>query len=354
MFIKKLLLSAALIIGVVAAGFAQTPSTPKTGDTSGDYTLWIGEDGNFAYFYAIPTIIKSNTGAEEEKTRFAPTALKGDLSVDLYALAPGYIFNSATTKVSYIVDGDKSTFRTYKADSTWGNGGVTITNSIIAYSDTGYAKGKRYLFIKVTDGTKTIVLKVSLLGFPTAAKVIGEISKAQKAINEDPFGGEIESDDPFGEEEFTVESFSASVANLNPFDLEGYVAAFVEFAARNDVDVSYIYDYEIDLEFMTYAQAEEVKESTIAYTDALDRDKVVHIVVNPIHWAAASPAKRVAVMFHELGHDILNFKHASDEGPLMSVYAREDYTIEDVFELTTEMLNDFKNGVEYNHEEGSH
>ena len=159
------------------------------------------------------------------------------------------------------------------------------------------------------------------------------------AADDNPFGGGSIST---SEEWVTLNGLEL----INPFDLDVYLKVFVQDAKDNGIDLSHIYDGEINLEFKVDTR---VGETTIAYTDALGDDDTVHIVVNPNHWYKASPAKRLAIMYHELGHDILNFKHNSDEGPLMSVYAREDYTFEELFELKNEMFEDYKNGVVYEH-----
>lgn len=247
-------------------------------------------------------------------------------------------YSESTFTIASILDGDKSTLSTTTVPGA-SKEIIDITKIINGYGADKFLASKT-LFLKFTGDR---VYKFDLNGF---GKALGKAFDYVDGL-EDPFGG-TDSEDPFGgSDDLTdLENFSARAEELNPFDLEGYIVLFTDFAAANGIDVKYIFKYDIDAEF-TY---EHMEEQTIAYTDSLGDDEKVHIAVNPDAWVAASPAKRVAVLFHELGHDVLNFKHSSDEGPLMSVYARSDYSIEEVFELTLEMFEDYKNGVEYNHE----
>ena len=114
--------------------------------------------------------------------------------------------------------------------------------------------------------------------------------------------------------------------------------------------MSYVFDGSVELVFDSQHPHILQNPDVIAFTTTLGKDDKVYVVVNPNAWMAASPAKRLAIMYHELGHDILNFEHASDKGPLMSVYAREDYSFEDLFLLKNEMFTDYKNGVTYSYE----
>ena len=313
-FIKKLLLSAAIILGVTAAGFAQEGQYQ-------DYEVWTG----------------SKTGSVYMTTSGSPQGLFGLTRGQGEELADSKFFISIDDAT---INGETIVYYT-------NDNGVTFHKATLTFSE-GFGYVTRLIKLDTVDdlfAATTIKFAINGKIYSFGNKGIVEAINGFEGVKENPFGGD--SDNPFGTTAVTADSFTAQVEGLNPFDLEGYIAAFVNFAEQNGLDLKYIYQYDVNIKF----SYEMMKENTIAYTTTLGDDKEVNIVVNPDAWIAASPAKRVAVIFHELGHDVLNFEHDSEEGPLMSVYARGDYSYEDVFELTTQMFNDYKNGVIYSHED---
>ena len=102
----------------------------------------------------------------------------------------------------------------------------------------------------------------------------------------------------------------------------------------------YIYDFKNEV-LLEFGDPTVMKEGVIAYTDTLGEDDRVHVVVNPDVWVRMENVDRLAVIYHELGHDILNLEHISEHGPLMSVYAPKKFTLESFFRLKHEMILDF-------------
>ena len=325
-FTKKLLLSAALIIGFVAAGFAQESKT----ETFGNFNVTFYSDGTAAMTSINHTFIKGRDIAFNFGAYVTATELTFSVITPEYTGS----YTDKTFTAAIILDGDKSTYQT--ASGLPGYGTIIVIDDLFNKYEVTQIRAAQTIYFKFGAS----VYAIDMTGFNEA--INAAIKYTEKAGNEDPFGGE--SDDPFGGTELTdVENFIERAETLNPYDLEGYLAFFVDFAKDNGLDFSYIYQYDVELKF-TY---DHMQPETIAYTTTLGNDKEVYVAVNPDAWVNASPAKRVAVLFHELGHDILNFEHNATEGPLMSVYAQSEYTIEQVFELVTEMFTDYKNGVEY-------
>ena len=323
-FTHKLLLSAAIILGFVTAGFAQVGQTQTFGNftvvNSAPAAVVIGNE---------PATIINGPDITVQLTVYID---KEDMIFSLATFDYTGSYDGKTFTISTILDGDKSTLSTTKGIG-YGQKYINITDAIFAYP-VEQLKTVDKIYFKVNKS----VFVFELDGFLDAVSAAINMVEEEPA---DPFGPD--SDDPFDTAAPTVDNFSAQAEEMNPFDLEGYIALFVNFAEQNGLDLKYIYQYDVNIKF----SYEHMKDNTIAYTTTLGDDKEVNIVVNPIAWEAASPAKRVAILFHELGHDVLNFEHNSEEGPLMSVYAQHDYTIEEVFNLTIEMFNDYKNGVEY-------
>ena len=66
----------------------------------------------------------------------------------------------------------------------------------------------------------------------------------------------------------------------------------------------------------------ELEQGTIAFAKGMNDDSKVDIYVNPIKWKSYSPAKRLFIIYHELGHDIFNFEHG-EGGKMMFNYSDE-------------------------------
>ena len=323
-FIKKLLLSAALILGITAAGFAQT-QTPIS--EHGNYRVFIGSGGEDIYMTASDPAVSVSfalvKGLHEdiEKGKFIFYVHNSDLKGDY--------------KVYFTLDGGK----TFVSEVVTFDGGLGYITSLIKKT-------------KVED-----FLNAGQLGFAVAGNVyfidntgVVEAVVAFDGYKDNPFGTPAD-DNPFGNIITSEDWVSLNgLETINPFDLGVYLKIFVQDAADNGIDVSYVFDGSVELVFDSQHPHILDNPDVIAFTTTLGNDDKVYVVVNPDAWVAASPAKRLAIMYHELGHDILNFEHASDKGPLMSVYAASEYTFEELFVLKNQMFSDYKNGVTYSYE----
>ena len=331
-FIKKLLLATVIILGTVTAGFAQEV------EGAGDYKAGVhDEDRSMGWVYTTNVTAIKGAVQPEDMTIYYYGDRKAVRFFLFYPKGAG--FNSNQT-VELILNGDKSTYAS--GDGVLSRAGNLIIQNAI--NNLGiqslYSEGES-LYVKIGGN----ITKISLNGLTDALNRVIEVVDGRMTDN--PFGGD--NGNPFGGGENTINNSQEwvdyyGIESLNPFNLESYLEVFLSDAEDNGIDVSHVRNGEISFEFKIDPR---VGPETIAYTDTLGDDNRVHVVVNPTRWNQASQAKRLAILYHELGHDILNFEHNSEEGPLMSVYARADYSYEDLFELKNEMFNDFKNGVVY-------
>ena len=90
--------------------------------------------------------------------------------------------------------------------------------------------------------------------------------------------------------------------NVDP-DLEKYLVSFVDIAALKGIDLNYIYDYDITIKY-----TDNQTRNYVATSFGRNKDKII-ILVKRDKFAARTEEGRKYVMFHELGHDILNFGH---------------------------------------------
>lgn len=68
--------------------------------------------------------------------------------------------------------------------------------------------------------------------------------------------------------------------------------------------------------------------NALALSYGMNDNKNIILKVDPEGWSKASSAKKWYTLYHELGHDVLNFEHGQG-GKMMFNYSEEDYTWED-------------------------
>ena len=309
---KKLLFT--LLAAFSLTAFAQTTTVGE----AGDYEVWVSSDGTNIY-----------TTTSYENAMFGITKkVGGELSDGKFILfLPNDDLNGEFT-IYYTLDGGL----TFVQDTVNFSGGFANVSNLIKKYELEKFTGAPNIAFAVNG--KVYVLRNT--GFLDAVGIM-------ETYNPNPFGN-TGNDNPFAPKTQDYESWVVEygVEYLNPFALKEYIGVFVADAKNNfGYDFSYIYNYEVNIVFDSQDEHILENQGVIAYTDAMRDDKRVNIIVNPEAWLNASPAKRLAIIYHELGHDILNLEHKAEEGPLMSKYAREDFSFEDLHELRIEMFNDY-------------
>lgn len=76
---------------------------------------------------------------------------------------------------------------------------------------------------------------------------------------------------------------------------------------------------------------EELGGDTIATSQGLGYDNEINIKVDPKNWINSSLSTRWYILYHELGHDVLNLKHGQGGGRMMFNYPTKNYSWEDFF-----------------------
>ena len=110
------------------------------------------------------------------------------------------------------------------------------------------------------------------------------------------------------------------LANVNPFNLDKYIDKFILDAKTNhNIDLSYVNKRDRLILF------KELEGETIAAAYKMDDDDSVLVLVDPENWYDANQSKRWYIIYHELGHDILNLEHG-ECGPMMNERASGNYT----------------------------
>ena len=181
---------------------------------------------------------------------------------------------------------------------------------------------KKYnsVYIKMTFKEKEVYFDLSLKGITSSLNKMKEYSSPSKKNMFD----------------YKVTS---GLANANPFDLETYVDKFILDAKQNhNIDLSYIDKKNKTNRLIIFRQLEG---AIIAAAYESDNDDKVFIQVDPENWQNASQAKRWYIIYHELGHDILNLDHG-ECGPMMDAVAKANYSWEDLEKDKNTMFEAYK------------
>ena len=109
-------------------------------------------------------------------------------------------------------------------------------------------------------------------------------------------------------------------SQIDPDNLYSYLDVFIQDAQRNGVDLSYVYEgcYSLRL-----APPSVVDFNFSGYASSMCYDEEVLITINEDAWKnqidlydnSYSHAAGFHLMYHELGHDILNLNHTCNETP---------------------------------------
>lgn len=121
---------------------------------------------------------------------------------------------------------------------------------------------------------------------------------------------------------------------INQYDLETMVKFFLEDCKKSNKKVP-----EINTLKATF---EPLEGSVIALSYGYGDDTTIVIKVDPEKWAKSSIEKRWYVLYHELGHDVLNLEHGQG-GKMMFNFADKEYTWDDFFKDKDYMINFIKN-----------
>ena len=126
---------------------------------------------------------------------------------------------------------------------------------------------------------------------------------------------------------------SKDIRDVNTYDLKSMVKFFLEDCNFNGI----LIPNEINI-----SSTFEVLESKIlGISLGMDNDDVI-IKIDPESWSKSSEIKKWYLIYHELGHDVLNLKHG-EGGKMMFTFSDREYKWEEFFEDKEYMFKYFKN-----------
>ena len=224
-------------------------------------------------------------------------------------------------------------------------------SSIIYYqgAETSMSSDKTALFVKGTYShratrakiikkvlsSNTVYVRFRVVKGLETVKVIGvgKYDISNSALSKEVFDS-YNLDNPFRKHTIVIPESSTSLGweGANPFDLRYYVDTFVKDAKENGVSP---FPGIINISF------EQLEGNRIATAYNMNKYGVL-VKVDPENWNAASDAKRWYIIYHELGHDILDFEHGTG-GDLMNPVAPFAVTYAELIELKNKMFETYKN-----------
>ena len=80
------------------------------------------------------------------------------------------------------------------------------------------------------------------------------------------------------------------------------------------------------------------KEGVLGVSNSMYDDSSISLSINPSLWKTSSDSKKLYVLFHELGHDILNFRHG-EGGKMMFNFADREYSWDEFYKDKDYMFN---------------
>ena len=88
-----------------------------------------------------------------------------------------------------------------------------------------------------------------------------------------------------------------------------YLDMFIEEASMHGIDLSHLKDGKVEMYFVDTWELNNYSGVSMGY----GVDDVIRIYINRNGWSYRDDIDRKFLLFHELGHDVFNFKHNKNE-----------------------------------------
>ena len=163
------------------------------------------------------------------------------------------------------------------------------------------------------------------------------------------------------ERDLNRELATAPKSNIDYYNIESLIKIFIEDCINNNLILPFfdivLAEYIDDIdpytgnpkiapyydEFVPKIKAtfESLDGNSIGSSYGYMDDRNVIIKIDPINWKKSSLVKRWYLLYHELGHDILNLDHG-EGGKMMFNFVDKEYTWEDFIEDRKTMFDIYK------------
>jgi|688.fasta_scaffold203557_2 hypothetical protein len=148
--------------------------------------------------------------------------------------------------------------------------------------------------------------------------------------------------------EFNSES-GLNIINVSTFNIEDMIKFFIEDLEHHVMDYENNNLDKVDSKkvlnlignlnkIQISATFEEMNDETLAISYGINNDSNIFVKVNPAKWSEASNQKKWYIIYHELGHDVLNFLHGEGD-KMMFNFIDKKYTWGEFFEDRKKMFD---------------
>lgn len=118
---------------------------------------------------------------------------------------------------------------------------------------------------------------------------------------------------------------------VNQFDLKLMINVFLQDCKEHGISIP---ANSIDVSF------EELEENVLGLSYHIYNDKSIKVRIDPVKWSEASAPKRWYLIYHELGHDVLNLEHGHG-GKMMFTFVDRGYSWQEFWDDKEYMLNNY-------------
>ncbi len=120
-----------------------------------------------------------------------------------------------------------------------------------------------------------------------------------------------------------------NLKEINQYDLNKMVVVFLNDCSNHGIEIG---------KNEVIVSMKSLSDNLIGLSFGMNDDAKIEMVVDPQRWAEASPPKRWYILYHELGHDVLNLEHGQ-AGKMMFNFADKGYSWEEFWKDKEYMLN---------------
>tara|TARA_R110001583_G_scaffold52235_3_gene162436 strand:- start:1443 stop:2486 length:1044 start_codon:yes stop_codon:yes gene_type:complete len=122
------------------------------------------------------------------------------------------------------------------------------------------------------------------------------------------------------------------IREIDTYTLPLFIDVFLNDCKQNNI---YLNKQNIKITF------NPLDGNTIALAYAMNDNNNIVVKVDPSNWENSSLAKKWYIIYHELGHDVLNLEHG-EGGKMMFNFADREYDFEEFFNDKKQMFNYYK------------
>ena len=140
-----------------------------------------------------------------------------------------------------------------------------------------------------------------------------------------------------------------NIINVSTYNIEDMIKLFIEDLKHHVMDYESNNLDKVDSKkvlnlmgnlnkIQINATFEEMNNETLAISYGINNDSNIFVKVNPAKWSEASNQKKWYIIYHELGHDVLNFLHGEGD-KMMFNFIDKKYTWGEFFEDRKKMFD---------------